>query len=177
MTTPNRPKRSRWHNFLFFITFGLLLVAIGAIKAGFDLMEGLRSADEYQDQGVVTFIPKRVIQKQEEMQGTSRVVRSNRTKTVTYLEYWAQEHSGWRYRVKRSASLAREDIKSGSPIERRVFTIKDTKRYITTEPEATAESYARGERGYVQLLIGLGGAYCAAYFTYLLIYWRQRRKA
>ena len=177
MTAPNRPKRSRWHSFLFFITFALLLVAIGAVKAGFDLMEGLRSADEYQDQGVVTFVPKRVIQKQEEMQVTSRVVRSHQTKTVTYLEYWAQEHSGWRYRVKRSASLAREAIKSGSPIERRVFTIKDTNRYITTEPEATAESYTRGERGYAQLLIGLGGAYCAAYLTYLFIYWRQRRTA
>lgn len=177
MTAPNQAKRSRWHHFFFFITFALLLVAIGAIKAGFELMEGLRSADEYQDQGIVTFIPKRIIERQEDTNLSALVVRTHSTKTVTYLEYWAQEHSGWRYRVKRSLSLARETIKSGTPIERRVFTIKGTNRYITTEPEETAESYARGERSYAQLLLGLGGAYCASYLAYLFIYWRPRRKA
>lgn len=170
------PKRSKWHSFITMVSIALLLVAIGAIKAGLDLMEGLRSADEYQDQGVKTFVATHVVALQEETHGTSSMRRRNPTHTVYYLEYRAQEHSGWRYRDKMGKSLGEQRIKDGATVQRRVMTIKDTNRYVTTEVDETPESFAHSEHSYAQILVGLGSAYIASYLTYLILKWYQRRR-
>ncbi len=160
----------------FVITLALLLVAIGALKAGLDLMGTVRSADEYIDQGVMTFVPQRIVTKREEQQLSAKAYRSHTVRTVHYLEYRASAHSSWRYRQKMSQSTAKELLAAGTPIERRVFTIKDTNRYITTEPEESAQSYAGSSYSYALILVGLGGGYCAAYLTYVVLLWRSRRR-
>lgn len=162
--------------FVTILSLALLFIAMGAVKAGYDLWQAKRSADEYLDQGVITFVATRMVVVKEKVQGKSGINPRNQYHSVNYLEYRAKEHSGWRYREPMGRVEGRKCIAAQKTIERRVFTIKSANRYVTVEPEETPESYAQGTRSYALLLLGLGGAYIAAFLTFHLQMWRQRRR-
>ena len=134
----------------------LLLLAAGMIYAGGSLLLSIRSADEYEDKGVMTFEPYRVLPHAVKNTGNAQSRRTNPTKTV-YMVYYRAPGSGYEWhREAATRSVGERIVTQGEPVERRVLVIVEEGYYITVEADQTAESYTAGlrRRGYAVM----GGA-------------------
>ena len=134
----------------------LLLLAAALIYAGGSLLLSVRSADEYEDKGIMTFEPYRVLPHSVRNTGNAYSRRTNPTKTV-YMVYYRAPGSGYEWhREAASKSVGEKIVTQGEPVERRVLVIVEEGSYITVEADQTAESYTAGlrRRGYAVI----GGA-------------------
>lgn len=134
----------------------LLLLAAGMIYAGGSLLLSIRSSDEYEDKGVMTFEPYRVLPHAVKNTGNAQSRRTNPTKTV-YMVYYRASGSGYEWhREAATRSVGEQIVTQGDPVERRVLVIVGEGSYITVEADQTAESYTAGlrRRGYAVI----GGA-------------------
>lgn len=134
----------------------LLLLAAGMIYAGGSLLLSIRSSDEYEDKGVMTFEPYRVLPHAVKNTGNAQSRRTNPTKTV-YMVYYRASGSGYEWhREVATQSVGEQIVTQGDPVERRVLVIVGEGSYITVEADQTAESYTAGlrRRGYAVI----GGA-------------------
>ena len=134
----------------------LFLLAIGMIYAGGSLLLSVRSSDEYEDKGIMTFEPYRVLPQSVRNTGNAYSRRTNPTKTV-YMVYYRASGSGYEWhREVASQSVGERIVAQGEPVERRVLVIVEEGSYITVEADQTAESYTAGlrRRGYAVI----GGA-------------------
>ena len=132
----------------------LLLLAAGMIYAGGSLLLSVRSSEEYEDKGIMTFEPYRVLPQAVKNTGNAQSRRTNPTKTV-YMVYYRASGSGYEWhREAASQSVGEQIVAQGEPVERRVLVIIEEGSYFTVEADQTAESYTAGLRRRSYAVIG-----------------------
>ncbi len=159
---------------------GILLFVLAAAwlyVAGKNLAE-IRPADQYQDKGVHRFLPQKVLPTQVENTATGRHGRLHPTKTVYFVFYRAEDGSNYQWKREVSTQKGGQEIvEEGQAVERRVLSIRDEKKYITVEPDQTAESYTGGLRWKYEWMVGLSAAYIGVYLaSWIVLLLRRRRK-
>ena len=141
----------------------LILAAVCLYTAGKELHQ-IRPADAYEDEGVRTFLPRRVFPMTVENTGTGRDKRLHPTKTVYVVEHLANDGSGYKWSLEVSSKGSGQRIVAlGEPVERRVLMIPGENGYITVEPEETAESYTAGLERRFRTIVLLSGGYLVLY--------------
>lgn len=143
----------------------LLLVAIIGAGTGIRNMADIRLASDYEDKGVYEFIPYRVLPAQRENTGAvGRQRRLHPTKTVYVLHYKALGHPSYSYKLDTAGEYtAKQMLAEKKSVLRRVLAIKATKRYITVEPELTAETYTRNQQYKYIWIIGCSLLYIVCF--------------
>lgn len=159
-------------NFWKILSIMFLLVAVIGAGMGIRNMAAIRPASDYEDKGVYEFIPYRVLPAQRENTGAvGRQRRLHPTKTVYVLHYKAQGHSSYRYKLDTAGEYtARQMLAEKKSVARRVLAIRSTNRYITVEPELTAETYTRNQQYKYIWIIGCS----LPYIVYFAVYGRKR---
>lgn len=159
-------------NFLKTISIVLLLIAAVGAWTGIKNMRAVRPASDYEDKGVYEFIPYRVLTEQRENTGAvGRQRRLHPTKTVYVLYYKAQGHPSYRYKLDTAGEYtARQMLAEKKSVARRVLAIRSTNRYITVEPELTAETYTRNQLYKYVWITGCS----LLYIGYFAVYGRKR---
>lgn len=139
---------------LFIVSLTILYIA------GKGLMS-MRPADSYQDKGVYTFVPTKVLPHQVRNTSTSRRYRRmNSTKTEYMIYYQTTDQSRYEWKVKAvTKSSGEKTVEEGIPVERKVLSIPESGTYITVEPDQTAEDYVRGQRRRNYILAGISLVY------------------
>lgn len=160
---------------------GLMLFILSVVLAyeGWKGFSAIRPADGYEDRGIHTFLPYRVLPTQVENTSSSRRSRQrNPTKTVYVVYYRATDGTGYRWRTQASSKTSGQKIvKDKAPVERRVLAIRGAKKYISVEAEQTAESYTSGLKRRYGWMFGISAAYIAAYLAaWGIILLKGRRK-
>lgn len=158
----------------FFVTlFGAALL-FGALSVWY--LVSLPEPEIYQDQGIYTFLPYRVLPIQVKNTATGRSRRMNPVKTVYKVYYRTEEYSGYQWKEEVPSKRAGEKtVAEKKPVRRRVLSVPESGTYITVEENLTAKSYIQGLRRRYLLILGLSLFYCAAYLTVLGVSMKMRR--
>ena len=149
----------------------LLILSVASMYVALKALLELRPADDYEDQGVLTFQPYDVLPVQVQNTGASgRDRRMNPTKTVYMVYYLATDGSGYKWNDEAlTRDLGKDIVEAGETVQRRVLRIPADGTYITVEPEQTAESYTEGLRGKYTRIIGLSTLYILFYLIALIL--------
>lgn len=146
---------------------GLMLLLLAAAMGYLSIkyLSAIAPADSYEDKGVYTFSPYKVLPVQVQNTGASgRDRRMNPTKTVYMVYYRATDGSGYQWTDRAiTRELGQEIVDAGAAVERRVLSIPADRSYITVEPEQTAGSYTAGLRQKYITALALSGAYILLY--------------
>ena len=143
----------------------LLILSAASLYVALKSLLEIRPAEDYEDQGVLTFRPYDVLPVQvQNTSAYSRDRRMNPTKTVYMVYYSATDGSGYKWSDKAlTRDLGEDIVEAGETVERRVLALPADRSYITVEPDQTAESYTAGLRQkYITILV-LAGAYVILY--------------
>lgn len=149
----------------------LLILSAASMYVALKALSELRPADDYEDQGVLTFRPYDVLPVQVQNTGaSSRDRRMNPTKTVYMVYYLATDGSGYKWSDEAlTRDLGEDIVEAGETVRRRVLSIPSDGTYVTVEPEQTAESYTEGLRGKYTFIIGLSTLYILFYLIVLIL--------
>ncbi len=153
----------------------LLILSAASMYVALKALSELRPAEDYEDQGVLTFRPYDVLPVQVQNTGaSSRDRRMNPTKTVYMVYYRDTSGSGYQWSEQAlTRELGQDVVDAGAAVERRVLAIPADRSYITVEPGQTAESYTAGLRQKYIIALVLAGAYvmlyAAAWFILILV--------
>ncbi len=156
-----------------------LLLAGSTFYFSFKYSGEVLSASDYEDKGVYTFIPYRVLS--ERVENTSAISRERRLhpyKIAYRVQYKTTERSGYKYKVDTAGKgTGNKIIEEGKPIERRVLQIKKTRRYVTVEPSENAETFTSGQSSWYNMLMAISGGFillsaCGTGYLYM-----RRKKA
>lgn len=147
----------------------LLILSAAVWLAGVQGLLKLHSADEYEDKGVLQFIPKHVYPSpRKNRSGIPRDQRNNPIKTVYVLEYASSD--GYKIEVEYSTkSPAQKVLREKKALSQRVLALKENGRYITVDPEHTAESYAASQRRKYLVATLLSTLYIVGFFAVLIL--------
>lgn len=156
----------------------LLILAAAALVACAGQRAGLRPAEAYEDKGIYTFSPYRVLPHQEKNNSSGRTQRMNPTKTVYMVYYRAVNGEGYQWsRQVASKEAGYRAIEQGERVRRRVLSIPEEGIYITVDPKLSAESYVSGLRQKYNLILGASAAYLLAWpLGWALVLRAKRRK-
>lgn len=163
------------------VGFGVLLVlllvsVVMLYNAGKELIT-MRSADSYEDKGVHTFVPTKVLPHQvKNTSASGRNRRRNPTKTVYMVYYRTTDQARYEWKVKApSRSSGETTVEEGNPVERRVLSIPEEGTYITTESDQDAKSYTSSLRmRYILFVIG-SSIYILAFASVSLMHLSRKR--
>ena len=146
-----------------------LVLAMAFLYTGVKGIVAVRPASGYEDMGVHTFSPYRVLPVSVENTSTGRDKRLNPTKTVYVVYYQTSDGSGYQWEVDTgsSKSEANQLLAAGESVERRVLSVKETGKYITVEAELTADTYVEGKKQRYLWMSGLS----AGYMVLCLVSW------
>ena len=154
----------------------LLILSAASIYVSLQSLSGLRPAEDYEDQGVLTFKPYAVYPVQVENSGSGRSRRMNPTRTVYMVYYRATDDSGYQWTDELSSrDQGLEVVKAGAAVKRRVLSIPKDRTYITVELEQTARSYTEGLRRRYTGIVTIGTLYIMFYVIVLLLVKLVRR--
>lgn len=155
----------------------LILASVCLYTAGTEL-HGLRPATAYEDDGVHTFYPYRVLPTQvENTSPYSRDRRMNPTKTVYVVHYAANDRSGYKWSEQTSSKSSGQRIVAlRQPVERRVLIIPSENAYITVKPDQTAESYTAELGQRYRIIMILSGGYLLIYAAAWGLIWVRKKK-
>ncbi len=103
------------------------------------------SADAYEDMGIETFYPTRVLPHQESYSQKSGHRRTSGTRTVYEIVYQSASRHKWTPEVG-SKDSAQKIVAEGEPVDRRILHYKGETSYITIPAEDTVDSYVQGNR-------------------------------
>lgn len=125
----------------------ILILAMACLYIGAQRFFAIRPATVYEDKGVYTFSPYRVLPTQVKNTAGGRQGRLHPTKTVYYLYYRETGGTGYKWKEEVSSrGVGQKKISEGREVKRRVLSIKKEGKYITVEPEQTAKSYVAKQR-------------------------------
>lgn len=125
----------------------LLILAAAALYVCLRQLPGLRQPGDYEDRGIHTFAPYRVLPHQVPNNSSGRTQRMNPTKTVYLVDYREINGAGYRWSQQVSGKDAgRRVVEQGQQVKRRVLAIPAEGTYLTIDPELSAEAYAGGLR-------------------------------
>ena len=148
----------------------LLILSTASIYVSLQSLSGLRPAEDYEDQGVLTFKPYAVYPVQVKNTGGSRDRRMNPTRTVYMVYYRATDGSGYQWTDEvDSRDRGLKVVEAGETVKRRVLSIPEDRTYITVEPEQTAGSYTEGLRRRYTGIVTIGTLYVMLYAIVLLL--------
>lgn len=149
----------------------LLILSAASMYVALKALSELRPAEDYEDQGVLTFRPYDVLPVQVQNTGaSSRDRRMNPTKTVYMVYYLATDGSGYKWSDEAlTRDLGKDIVEAGETVRRRVLSIPSDGTYITVEPEQTAGSYAESLRRRYTRIVGLSALYILFYFIVLIL--------
>ena len=147
-----------------------LIVIFFAVKGYYSLP----SADDYVDKGIYTFMPSRTYTMQEKYK--IKISRSwqERSRSVNVVEYRAHK-DGYRHLVKVDSktdgqNLVREHV----AIQRKIFSLKNTKDFITVGSEETTVNYTNRARLKYILFFSASAFYLCVFGGF---YYFKNRKA
>lgn len=160
----------------FMVGVFLLVLSLAAIYVGWTEYADVRDAGEYEDRGVISFAPHRVLPEQvKNTSGSSQDRRMNPTRTAYMVYYRATDGSGYQWKEEAaSKSIGQDIVSAGVEVERRVLRLPAEGSYITLEPEQTAESYTEGLRQRYTLMVGVSAVYIAGYVLVLVVLRKHR---
>lgn len=151
----------------------LFVLSLASFYVGWTEYADIRDVEEYEDVGVISFAPYRVLPEQVKNYGKNRRISSTRT---VYMVYY-QSTNGSRYEWKKevsSKSRGEDIIAVGAEVERRVLRIPAAGTYISIEPEQTAESYTAKLRQKYMLMMGAAVVYIVGYGIVFVVLRNQR---
>ena len=157
----------------------LFIVSLVTLYRGWKGAAAVRPADSYEDRGVHTFAPYRVLPVQvENTSGSRRYRRMHPTRTVYMVQYRTTNESGYRWRKEApSRSLGLDIVAKKAPEKRRVLAIRGQKKYISIEAEQTAESYTAGLKRKYRWMAGLSAIYGAGFLIAACMIFLRRRES
>jgi len=171
---------SKFKSIVFMVSLMLLILSVTMGYFSFKDLSAIVPADSYEDKGVYTFAPYRVLPVQVKNTSSSgRNQRMNPTKTIYKVYYRATDGSGYQW-TKRAINRksGQKIVDAKTTVKRRVLSITTKRTYITVEPDQTAESYTAGlQQRYIIILI-LAGAYILLYVVVgcILIFMKKAKK-
>ena len=118
------------------------------------------SADAYEDMGIETFYPTRVLPHQESYSQKSGHRRTSGTRTVYEIVYQSASRHKWTPEVG-SKESAQKIVTEGEPVDRRILHYKGETSYITIPAEDTVDSYVQKNRRSYLRGLALSGLYLA----------------
>lgn len=129
------------------------------------------SADAYEDMGIETFYPTRVLPHQESYSQKSGHRRTSGTRTVYEIVYQSASRHKWTPEVG-SKDSAQKIVAEGEPVDRRILHYKGETSYITIPAEDTVDSYVQGNcRSYLRIFT-VWSLYLAVWGGIIL--WKRR---
>ena len=159
------------------VVLGVMLLILSATVSYLSVknLSTIHSVDSYEDKGVYTFLPYRVLPVQVKNTGASgRSRRMNPTKTVYIVYYQASDGSGYQWSKQvPNKDMGQKTIDDGMSVTRRVLYITDDNTYITVESEQTAETYTAELRQRYLIALGVSIGYI---LLYVLLTWYTIRK-
>lgn len=146
---------------LFVLSFVLLIVGLNKVSQ-------ILPSSAYEDKGVHTFMPYKVISTTKKTYVNHRRVE----RSVYKLKYLAAD--GSRYQATRnvaSRNTGQQMINQKESLELRVFSIIDKHQYITVDPSYTIQSYVHRQS---QIYYGIVAG-SAIYLGMSILIWSIRR--
>lgn len=144
--------------------FLLLILAAAALYVCLRELPGLHSAEDYEDRGVYTFAPYRVLPHQQANNSSGRTQRMNPTKTVYMVYYREVNGAGYRWTQQvASKDAGNRIVEQGQPVERRVLAILEEGTYFTIDPQLSAQDYADSRLQKYLAVLTASVAYLAFY--------------
>ena len=129
------------------------------------------SADAYEDMGIETFYPIRVLPHQESYSQKSGHRRTSGTRTVYEIVYQSASRHKWTPEVG-SKDSAQKIVAEGEPVDRRILHYKGETSYITIPAEDTVDSYVQGNRRSYLRIFTVWSLYLAVWGGIIL--WKRR---
>ena len=138
-----------------------LILSIACLTLGVKGIATIRPASDYEDMGVHTFSPYKVLPHTMENRATGRDKRNNPTKTVYVVYYQTSDGTGYQWKLETSndKDYADQILAKGESVDRRVLSIKENGKYMTVDAELTADTYVAGRQKQYLWMAGLSGAY------------------
>ena len=128
------------------------------------------SADAYEDMGIETFYPTRVLPHQESYSQKSGHRRTSGTRTVYEIVYQSASRHKWTPEV--GSKDSQKIVAEGEPVDRRILHYKGETSYITIPAEDTVDSYVQGNcRSYLRIFT-VWSLYLAVWGGIIL--WKRR---
>lgn len=146
-----------------------LVLSMVLLYLGVKGIANVRPASDYEDMGVHSFVPYRVLPITVENTSTGRDKRLNPIKTVYVVYYKTLDGTGYQWEVEtgNSKNDASKVLIASESIERRVLSVKEIEKYMTVEAELTADSYVKGQKQYYIWMVGLS----VGYLVFCLAVW------
>ena len=138
-----------------------LILSIACLTLGVKGIATIRPASDYEDMGVHTFSPYKVLPYAVENRATSRDKRNNPTKTVYVVYYQTSDGTGYQWKLETSndKDYADQILAKGDSVDRRVLSIKENGKYMTVDTDLTADTYVAGQQKRYLWMAGLSGGY------------------
>lgn len=159
---------------------GLMLIILAASTTYISAKEllGILPAESYEDKGVYTFKPNKLLPVQ--VKNTSSSGRDRRlypTKTIYKVYYKSVNNSGYEWSKETRVKSEGEDIlNAGIPVDRRVLSIKGESKYITVKPQDSAKSYTEKMQQKYMLILAISLVYITVYITLVGVSSIRKRK-
>lgn len=138
-----------------------LILSIACLTLGVKGIATIRPASDYEDMGVHTFSPYKVLPHTVENRATGRDKRNNPTKTVYVVYYQTSDGTGYQWKLETSndKDYADQILAKGDSVDRRVLSIKENGKYMTVDADLTADTYVAGQQKRYLWMAGLSGGY------------------
>ena len=138
-----------------------LILSIACLTLGVKGIATIRPASDYEDMGVHTFSPYKVLPYTVENRATGRDKRNNPTKTVYVVYYQTSDGTGYQWKLETSndKDYADQILAKGDSVDRRVLSIKENGKYMTVDTDLTADTYVAGQQKRYLWMAGLSGGY------------------
>lgn len=154
----------------------LLVLSMAVFYISVRDFQKIRPASDYSDKGIHTFEPYQTYPTRIKNTAIGRQGRLHPTKTVYLIYYEATDGSGYQWEDRAEYREEAERIVSEKkPVQRRVLSIKKTKKYISIKEGLNAETYTAGLRRNSVLGIGISAAYMVFYGIGWTAVLRKRR--
>lgn len=152
-----------------------LTLSIACFALGVKGIATIRPASDYEDMGIHTFSPYKVLPHTVENHATGRDKRNNPTKTVYVVYYQTSDGTGcqWKLETGGGKDYANQILAEGESVDRRVLSIKENGKYMTVDAELTADTYVSGQQKRYLWMIGLSGIYLLLCFVVWLVMKRR----
>ena len=155
-----------------------IIPAVCSLYLGVQGITTIRPASDYEDMGVHTFFPYRVLPHSVENTSTGRDKRLYPTKTVYVVYYQTSDGMCYQWKVETSNDKddANQILAAGESVDRRVLSIRETGKYMTVDAELTADTYVSGQQKRYLRMVWLSGDYLLLYLVVWVVVKCCRKK-
>lgn len=158
---------------LYIVDAILISMALYGLYFGIQGLNGVRPVSAYEDKGVHSFMPVRVLPVRAANSSAGNSKQTGSTKLVYAVYYRTNEKPAYSWQKRyTNRSVATNILKQKAPVERQVFAIKDSKNYITLDKEQTIDAYVFSRKEKYFKILGIAGGLLIGYLLLYLIFRR-----